>query len=343
MILKNIYIYLFLPLLLFFKNEAYGKTVINVVGSAENDQDTLYITMINDFNQYAEENNLDIYLNLKVVKSSSDNFEAYGSMVEQLLKKKSNKYDLYYFDNAYTQKYGQYLYNLRKLLPKEHIDMYHQNLLSYTCKYEDKLVGLPFTIAYSLLYSNKALLSKYNKPIPQTWDELIETSLYIKEQENDPNLIAYNGFFDESDNGLCSVYEFIHSCRDKPEDPFPEIRSNTTVQALELLKRLKKEIGSDEVFKQGFEYNLGLLIGGQAIFVKFWTLTYSYLNMIPYTPSILPGMKKGVSGATTAGYNLGIDGSISPEKLEAAKTAYIYLTSKEFQKKYFLGQLLQNQ
>jgi len=47
-----------------------------------------------------------------------------------------------------------------------------------------------------LLYSNTKLLKKYNKRIPKTWDELIETSKYIMERENDPELIAYNGLFD---------------------------------------------------------------------------------------------------------------------------------------------------
>jgi len=47
------------------------------------------------------------------------------------------------------------------------------------------------------MYSNKELLSKYNKPIPQTWDELIETCKYIMEKEKDDNeLICYNGLFD---------------------------------------------------------------------------------------------------------------------------------------------------
>ena len=48
----------------------------------------------------------------------------------------------------------------------------------------------------------------------------------------------------ESENGLCSVYEFIHSCRDSPEDPFPEINSETTANALKLIKKLKSEISS---------------------------------------------------------------------------------------------------
>jgi len=51
-------------------------------------------------------------------------------------------------------------------------------------------------VGFSALYSNKILLEKYDKPIPKTWDELIETAKYIMEQENDPQLIAYNGLFD---------------------------------------------------------------------------------------------------------------------------------------------------
>jgi len=46
------------------------------------------------------------------------------------------------------------------------------------------------------LYSNKVLLSKYNKRPPKTWDELIETSKYILEEEKkigNTDLIGYNG------------------------------------------------------------------------------------------------------------------------------------------------------
>jgi len=43
------------------------------------------------------------------------------------------------------------------------------------------------------------LLNKYNKTIPTTWDELIETGEYILDEEkkinNDSNLIGFNGLF----------------------------------------------------------------------------------------------------------------------------------------------------
>jgi len=54
------------------------------------------------------------------------------------------------------------------------------------------------TLSYEVLYSNTKLLEKYNKPIPKTWDELIDTCEYImeKEKNNTTDLICYNGLFD---------------------------------------------------------------------------------------------------------------------------------------------------
>jgi len=100
--------------------------------------------MAEDFNKYAEENNLDIAIDMKIFTSYS-NFtdqKSFAIAVEQLLKKKNNKYDLYYFDNAYTPKYGKYLLNLKDYLQEDHINMFEQNLLKETCVYDNKIVGL---------------------------------------------------------------------------------------------------------------------------------------------------------------------------------------------------------
>ncbi|KAL6598131.1 periplasmic binding protein-like II [Neocallimastix sp. 'constans'] len=329
----NLYIWI----ILCFINKIYGKNItLNVVAYATEDYSNIYKTMINDFNEYSIKKELDIYVDLTVI-SNSDSYESYASMVQALLmKKNNNKYDLYYYDNAYTQEYGPYLLDLEKYLPKDHIDMFNSKLLSQSCIYENKLVGLPYTTAYTLLYSNTKLLKKYNKRIPKTWDELIETSKYIMERENDPELIAYNGLFDESENGICSIYEFIYSCRNSTDSPFPDITSETTINALNLMKKLKKEIASDDIFQSDLFFGLKLLLEGKGIFVKFWTLDYNSLETLSYKTSVLPGIKEGISGSVVAGYNLGITNNISPEKLEASIIAIKYLTSKELLKKIFL-------
>ena len=52
-------------------------------------------------------------------------------------------------------------------------------------------------VSFEVLYSNMELLNKYNRTVPKTWDELIDTCKYIIGQEKDnTELICYNGLFD---------------------------------------------------------------------------------------------------------------------------------------------------
>jgi len=49
-----------------------------------------------------------------------------------------------------------------------------------------------------LLYSNIDLLTKYDKEVPQTWDQLIDTTKYIMEREHaeeNYNIIGFSNLF----------------------------------------------------------------------------------------------------------------------------------------------------
>jgi len=41
-----------------------------------------------------------------------------------------------------------------------------------------------------------------------------------------------------------SFYEFIYSCRDSIESPFPDLKGNSTIRAYETIKRMMEEISS---------------------------------------------------------------------------------------------------
>jgi len=61
------------------------------------------------------------------------------------------------------------------------------------------------TLGYTVLYYNKKLLDRYGKRAPKTWDELIETSLEIKEKEKKLGniyLSEYNGLFSGKKNNI---------------------------------------------------------------------------------------------------------------------------------------------
>ncbi|OUM56677.1 hypothetical protein PIROE2DRAFT_18603 [Piromyces sp. E2] len=97
----------------------------------------------------------------------------------------------------YISKLSPHFLDLNEYLPKEHINYYNPNVIE-ACTYDNKLVGLPIIIVFSVFYSNSELLNKYNKTIPVTWNEFLETSKYIMEKErkaNNTNLMIYNGLF----------------------------------------------------------------------------------------------------------------------------------------------------
>ncbi|ORX79252.1 periplasmic binding protein-like II [Anaeromyces robustus] len=307
---------------------------INALAFTYTQKITLYNALTEAFNQYSQKNNLDIYLNLIILSpdNSTSYINNYGSTIDSLLSKQSNKYDVYFYYDAYTKNYGPHFLNLEEHFPKEHFDMFDPGFIRSSCSYNNKIVGLPVTVDVDVLYSNKKLLSKYNKEVPKTWEDLLETAKYILNEErklNNTDLIGYNGLFNDSDEGVVSLYELIHSYRDSVSSPHPPIRSQNTVDALIMTKKLKNEIASDSIFMSGDQYTIEKLLTGNAIFLKFWYLQH---DESMYTTTPLPGKKEGVSGSLVGGYNIGISKYLNDEKKSAAFEVLKFITSKETQR-----------
>jgi len=269
-------------------------------------------------------------VNIEIINYETTGFE---SSVESLFKQ-SKKYDIFTYEIINSKYIAPYLLDLREQLPKEHIDIYNSNLISETGIYNNKLIGLPLDLSYGVFYSNKILLNKYNKPIPKTWDELIDTCKYIIDKDNDENLICYNGFFDESEQGLYSLYEFIYSCRDTYNSTYPEPQDQSFVNSLKMLNKIKEEVASDKIFFSNENYTFSKLIDGKSIFIKYWLVREPFINTIPYYYSITPGFKEGLSGSMMIGTNIGIAKDLSKEKKEEVLNMFKYITSKEFQKDF---------
>jgi len=89
-------------------------------------------------------------MNLEALKyeKSIDALSYFKSLVESLLKKQNNSYDIYLYSSTYTSMYGPYLLNLNLNLPKEHIEMYNSKVLKGECTYKDELVGLVIFIKF---------------------------------------------------------------------------------------------------------------------------------------------------------------------------------------------------
>ncbi|OUM58658.1 hypothetical protein PIROE2DRAFT_16015 [Piromyces sp. E2] len=196
---------------------------------------------------------------------------------------------------------------------------------------------------YSVFYSNEPILKQYNKTAPKTWDEMIDTGKLILTEErnkNNTDLIGFNGLYSDNDQGIFSIYEFIYSFRDSVNEYFPEVGSPTFINALKMMKKVKNEISSDEIFRLDENYSLSKIFDGQSIFLKFWILDGKILDNIPYKMTILPGSKEGISSSIVSGINIGVSNNVNNEKLKAIVTALEFIMSKEIQKEYLSNRQL---
>ncbi|ORX75703.1 periplasmic binding protein-like II [Anaeromyces robustus] len=308
---------------------------INAIAYAFNENRHIYGLLINDFNQYAIDTGLDVQVSLNLLTPANSTTEVndISATYESVLSKKSEKYDLYFYDSIYTSKFNEYFIDLNKYFSKEYLTRFDQKLLKNTCIINKKLVGLPVSLDYAGLYSNRRLLNEYNKSIPTTWNELLETALYIKEKEESKghkNIVYYHGLVPDSETGSCSLIEFIHSFRKSKKSPYPEARSQETGDALTMIKKLKDELSSDMEFLSGDDYFFQKIFTDNALFLKFW-----YIPGInpAYNITILPGNVEGVSGTVIGGNNMAISTFSTEEKQLASFKVMEYLTSYDIQKK----------
>jgi len=304
------------------------------------DENSIYKVLVDGFNEYSIQNNLNIHLDLTILtpENSQSDFENYGTTIDSLLLKKSTKYDIYFYYAAYSKKYGEHFLNLREYLTEEFLNRFDKNLLDDMCSTNNKvLIGLPIYFDISTLFSNQELLTKYNKDIPKTWDELISTSKYIYEKEKELNntIIRYNGLFNEY-SGSVSFYEFINSFRESNGSPHPEITSKETIEALEKLKEIKNEIGED-IFKNSdfLEFEI-LTTTGKGLFINCL-----HMPSLPiFKKTALPGRKKGVSGSVVIPTNIAVSNYIDKARKKAAMEFMKFIASKETHKKYIISKYM---
>jgi len=80
-----------------------------------------------------------------------------------------------------------------------------------------------------------------------------------------------------------------------------------------------------------------MLFSGKAIFLKYWYIIEPMKSMIPYNISVLPGLKKGISGSMVVSNNLGITKNIPEEKIDSVLKVFNYISSFDYQKKMFVN------
>ncbi len=110
--------------------------------------------MVYDFNAYSKENGLNIIIDLNLFSTSNSTGEVldYEATLDYHLSRGSDKYDLVFFDNIFTSRFGPYLLDLNGIVEQEHLDKYMEGVASQTCVYKNKIVGLVITLLFIIYY-----------------------------------------------------------------------------------------------------------------------------------------------------------------------------------------------
>jgi len=297
--------------------------------SFEIDDDGLFNTYVNDFNEYSKKNNLNITLGLTLFTSANSTVYTNSGQVtiQSLLASKSKKYDIYFFTFTHSPEYSDDLLDLTNYISPEIVNLYDSNLFRDTCIFDNKLVGFPANRILSVLYSNKKLMDKYNKPPPKTWEELYNTTSYILEEEkklNHTSLLGYTGLFVDESGGSVSFNEMLYSYRKTKDSYYPDYKSQEAIDAMNMYKKLMTYASS------GYDKIFGTIFTGESLFIKY----YFYDGLYPqYRVSEIPGWREGISVSMLSGIDVGIIKYISEEKKIAAAKVLEFILSKEEQKK----------
>ena len=208
--------------------------------------------------------------------------------------------------------------------------------------YMGQLWGLPYRIDAGMLYYRKDLLEKYNKNVPMTWDELVETSTYIMERED--NIKGFGASWDEFEgltaNALEYIWSFGGSIFSDTHSQQVNINTKESIDALSFMVDMihKHKITSNEITVYSSGDVRESFFNGDIIFMRDWSSGWELSQDAQNSEVVgkvgiseLPlGDMKGNNYTTLGGWQVMV--SSFSNKKEAAIEFAKYRTSEEAQK-----------
>jgi len=202
-----------------------------------------------------------------------------------------------------------------------------------------KLVALPYFADSQFLYYRKDLLEKYKRPVPKTWDEMIETAKLIQDGEKNPNLQGFTTAGSPIEGTVCTYLVPLWGAgSDLTKDGKLNLDTPQAREPFQLYGRMKQsgvlpkniaEIPTDRIRID--------MQAGNMIFGMTWSYVWNRLEndadskvkgkvgvtMLPHDPG-------GKSATCIGGWQLAVS-AYSKNKVEAVKFAR-WLSSPEVSK-----------
>ena len=113
-----------------------------------------FSNLVNAYNRYSEEKNLDIKLEVELFTSSNSTvYTDFGAFLDSIFKNKSTrtKYDMFFYFDTYTERFGSHFINVEKYISSEHIDLFERSIIDTSCLWKKTVVGLVIIITFIIM------------------------------------------------------------------------------------------------------------------------------------------------------------------------------------------------
>jgi multiple sugar transport system substrate-binding protein len=204
---------------------------------------------------------------------------------------------------------------------------------------DGKVIALPYFADSQFLYYRKDLLDKYKRPVPKTWDELMETAQIIMKGENNPQLQGFSTAGAPIEGTVCTYLVPLWGAGGElTKNGKLNLDSPEAKKPFELMGRLKvagvlpKNIGEIATDRIRVDFQ-----AGNVVFAQNWGYFWNRVENDADTKvkgkvgvTTLPADKGGKSATCIGGWQLAVS-AFSKNKAEAVKFAR-WLSSPEVSK-----------
>lgn len=279
--------------------------------------------------------------NVQVVSTPNSATERL-SFYQQILSAQSTDIDIIQIDMVWPGMLAKHLLDLREVLPADATQGYFQAQVD-NATVNGRLVTMPWFTDSGLLYYRKDLLEKYNKQVPQTWEEMTTTARDVQQAErNAGNANAWGYIFQgRAYEGLtCNALEWISS---QPEGGLVNPRGDIVINsqasrtALALAKSWVGDISPRGVLNYTEEEGRGVFQSGNALFMRNWPYVWALVqgqdSVVKDKVGVAPLPRGGMTGthaSTLGGWGLAVSRYSAHPELAAELVSY--LTSAQQQR-----------
>lgn len=264
------------------------------------------------------------------------------SLYQQILSAQSGDIDVMQIDVVWPGLLANHLIDLREVGGKNIADGHFQTIVDNNTV-DGRLVAMPWFTDAGVLYYRKDLLDKYDREVPETWQQMTATAEVIQQGERKAGKDGMWGyvFQGRAYEGLtCNALEWVASygggsiVDDQGEITIDNPRAAAALnQAAEWIGNISPK----GVLNYTEEEARGVFQSGNAVFMRNWPYAWALAQSDSSDVrgkvgvTTLPHGPKGSSAATLGGWNLAV--SKYSKNPELAVDLVEFLTSEAEQKR----------